>query len=239
METTTEPAPAAPPQLRVVEKRRVRRPLAAAFWVALLGVPLVLTVLLGFLRGPGLEDALEADAHAALAEAGFAGVKVEADGRQLVAAVPTGLATEKVRAVVDALPGVLSVTATSVYASAKEARACAELQTKLDKATKNQRILFTPGSARLTGSGVGMVGAVGKLLTACGAASVVVGGHADEDTANGSTLSLQRAKALAGALQRAGVAKKRMELRGYGDQFPLSEKVRAENERGSITVKEG
>jgi outer membrane protein OmpA-like peptidoglycan-associated protein len=153
--------------------------------------------------------------------------------------VPTGTEIENVRAVVDALPGVLSVTTTSVYASAKEARACEGLQGKLDRATRSQRILFVPGSARLTGAGAGMVGAVGRLLTACGSAAVVVGGHADEDTANGSALSLQRAKILAGALQRSGVAKKRMELRGYGDQFPLSDKSRAENERGSVTVMEG
>lgn len=239
METTTEPAPPAPPQLRIVEKRRVRRPLAAAFWVAVLVVPLALTVLVGVLRGPTIQDTLQADVRAALRDAGVSGVRVHADGRQVVAEVPTGVKVEKVRAVIDAVPGVLSVDATSVYASAKEARACDGLQDKLDRATKGQRILFSPGSARLTSSGIAMVGAAGKLLDACGSASVIVGGHADENTTNGSTLSLERAKILAGALQRAGVAPKRMELRGYGDQFPVSDKARAENERGSIVVKEG
>jgi outer membrane protein OmpA-like peptidoglycan-associated protein len=152
--------------------------------------------------------------------------------------VPTGTKLDRVRTVVGGVPGVLSVEATSVYASKKEARACDGLQGKLDKATDGQRILFTPGSARLTSAGEGRLSAAGRLLTACRAASVVVGGHADGDTANGSNLSLARAKVLRAALKRAGVAPQRMELRGYGDQFSESDVPRADNERGSIVVKE-
>jgi outer membrane protein OmpA-like peptidoglycan-associated protein len=239
METTTEPAPHAPPQVRVVEKHRVRRPLAAAFWVAALVVPLGLTALVGAVSGPTLEADLVAEARTALKDAGVTGVRLEADGRQLVAKVPTGTDADQVRSVVDGVPGVLAVTTESVYASAKEARACTDLQDKLDDATNDQRILFDRGSAQLTGSGLGMVRATGKLLVACGSASVVVGGHADGDTPDGANLSLRRAKALAAALHRAGVADRRMDIRGYGDQFEVSEGQRAQNERGSVVVREG
>jgi len=239
METTTEPAPPAPPQVRVVEKRRVRRPLAAAFWVAVLVVPVALTALVGIVSGPGLESALVDDVDAALAEAGYPDVQVEADGRQVVAKVPTGTDDAKVRSVVDGVPGVLTVTTESVYSSAKEARACTDLQDKLDKATKSQRILFAPGSAQLTGAALSMVKASAQLLVACGSAEVVVGGHADDDTRNGALVSLKRAEAVAAALRAEGVAAKRMELRGYGDQFEVSSKQPAQNERGSIVVKEG
>jgi outer membrane protein OmpA-like peptidoglycan-associated protein len=238
METTTEPVPSAPPQLRVVEKHRVRRPLAATFWVAALAVPLALTASVAAVTGPDLESALVAEARTALQDAGVSGVRLEVDGRQLVAKVPTGTDADQVRTVVGGVPGVLAVTTESVYASAKEARACGDLQAKLDKATNDQRILFTPGSARLTTSGADMVSATGRLLVACSPASVVVGGHADDDTPNGANLSLQRAKALAAALQRTGVARKRMDVRGYGDQFEVFEQ-RAQNERGSVVVKEG
>ena len=237
METTTEPAPFAPPQVRVVEKHRVRRPLSSAFWVAALAVPLGLTALVGTLSGPDVEASLVADARTALREAGISGIRLQADGRQLVAEVPTGTNAETVRTVVDGVPGVLAVRTESVYATAKEARACTELQDQLDGVTKRQQLLFVPGTTRFTSPAVGMVREVGDLLTACGSATVVVGGHADGDTPNGANLSLQRAKALAAALKGEGVAKSRMELRGYGDQFEVSEQ-RAQNERGSVVVQE-
>lgn len=238
METTTEPAPPAPPQLRVVEKHRVRRPLAAAFWVVALVVPLGLAALVGAVSGPDLESALVDDAQTALEKAGVTGVRLVADGRQVVAEVPTGTDAGQVRTVVGDVPGVLAVRTESVYASAKEARACTDLQAKIDRATRNQRILFTPGSAQLTSAGQGMARETGRLLAACASASVVVGGHADGDTPDGANLSLKRAKGLAAVLKQAGVAKNRMDLRGYGDQFEVAEQ-RAQNERGSVVVKEG
>jgi len=237
METTTEPAPFAPPQVRVVEKHRVRRPLATPFWVAALAVPVALTALVATQSGPDLEATLVAEARTALQDAGISGVRLQADGRQLVAEVPTGRNAETVRDVVEGVPGVLAVETESVYASAKEARACTDLQDQLDGVTKRQQLLFAPGTAQLTSPAAAMVREAGELLTACRTATVVVGGHADGDTPNGANLSLKRAKVLAAALKREGVPGKRMQLRGYGDQFEVSEK-RAQNERGSVVVQE-
>lgn len=225
----------------VVDRHRVRRPLGRLFWVTALLVPALLTAYVGLSRGPALEQELRREVEAVLAAADLADVDVRVDGRQVTALVPTGRDPVTTAHLVEAVPGVLAVSTREVYASAEEERACTDLQAKLDKATAGQRIPFAGSSAALGGSGRTMVASAAALLRACGAAEVVVGGHADSSARDAGALSLARARAVIAALVRAGVAEDRLEPRGYGDQFELDDGVgaasRAKNQRGSLMVK--
>ena len=225
----------------VVETRTVRRPAGKVYWVSAVIVVLLLTMGVGVSRGPGIEQALKKDVLAALDGAGFDDVNVSVDGRMVTANVPTGIEADEVKQVVSDVDGVSAVSAMLVYASYAEARDCADLQEKLDKATRNQRIPFQGETSKLTSEGTQMVRAVAKLLKACEAAVVYVGGHTDPGTRFGSTLSLDRAKVMAKLLKSLGISGKRLEPRGYGDQFPIdkarSAAAKAKNERGSIAVR--
>jgi outer membrane protein OmpA-like peptidoglycan-associated protein len=225
----------------VVEPRTVRRPLTRAYWIVAVAVPVLLTIGIGVSRGPGIEDALKKDVQQALANADLENVAVSTNGRMVTAEVPTGVDAEAVKNLVSEVDGVSAVSAKLVYASYAEARDCANLQDKLDKATNKQRIPFQGQTAQLTSEGAAMLRAAGKLLDACGTAVVYVGGHTDPSTRYGSTISLDRAKLMAKLLKSYGVKADRLEPRGYGDQFPIdksdSAAGRARNERGSIIVR--
>src|SRR5699024_669150 len=136
---------------------------------------------------------------------GLKGVKLTVDGRSVSAGVPTGEDPAEVERVLSGVPGVMSVDTENVYRSAREARACQDIQRKIDRATHNQRIPFSGSSTRLTPAGSGMVATVGKLLTACGAVSVTVGGHTDSSTVGGADISLERARVIIDALKKAGI----------------------------------
>jgi len=224
----------------VSERHRVRRPLPRLFWVLVVVVPLALTALVGLTRGPALEATLVSQARSALVDEGIKGVRLTADGRRLTAGVPTGRDAEKVSQVLARVSGVSAVKTTDVYANAAEARACKELQRKLDRATKGQRIAFDGSSTRLTAAGRAMMAQVAAILRACRPATVVVGGHTDGSTYNGPEISLRRARVVIDLLARAGVQRQRMEPRGYADQFPLAERddaaSRARNQRASVAA---
>ncbi|MDX6324690.1 MAG: OmpA family [Nocardioidaceae bacterium] len=226
----------------VVERQRVRRPLGSLFWLAALVVPLGLTVCAALSRTPILERSLHTDAMMALHRAGIAHVRVVVDGRQLLAKVPTGTKPKRVEAMLLAVPGVETVQTVAVYASPAEAKACAHLQSKIDKATGQEHIPFAGGSTQLSATGARMLHAVAQLLGACRPATVVIGGHADSHTPKGPTISLVRARVMERALQAQGIARARMTARGYGDQFPVADgssaAAQARNQRGSIAVEE-
>jgi outer membrane protein OmpA-like peptidoglycan-associated protein len=196
---------------------------------------------IGVSRGPVMEQALKKQVQKALAAADFGGVGVSVDGRIVTAEVPAGVDADEVKQVVSKVDGVSAVSSKPVYASYAEARSCANLQGKLDKATRDQRIPFAAGSERINGDAQTMLKAVAKILDACRSAVVYVGGHTDPKTKYGSTLSLERAKLMAKLLKSYGIAPSRLEPRGYGDQFPIDESGsaagRARNERGSIIVR--
>ncbi|CAA9371625.1 MAG: hypothetical protein AVDCRST_MAG47-1293 [uncultured Nocardioidaceae bacterium] len=225
----------------VVETRTVRRPVGKVYWVGAVIVVLLLTMGVGVSRGPGIEQALKEDVQAALTDAGFDDVNVSVDGRMVTANVPTGVEADEVKKVVSEVDGVSAVSAMLVYASYAEARDCADLQAKLDKATGNQRIPFSGGSSEPSREGTQMLREVARLLEACESSVVYVGGHTDPGTRFGSTLSLDRAKVMTRLLKDWGVGKDRLEPRGYGDQFPIDKSrgasARAKNERGSIVVR--
>ena len=225
----------------VVETRTVRRPVGKVYWVGAVIVVLLLTMGVGVSRGPGIEQALKKDVLAALDDAGFKDVSVSVDGRMVTANVPTGVEADEVKKIVSDVDGVSAVSAMLVYASFAEARDCADLQKKLDKATAGQRIPFQGESTRLSAEGDKMLREVSKLLEACESAVVYVGGHTDPGTRFGSTISLDRANVMAKLLKSWGIDKDRLEPRGYGDQFPVdksrSAAARAKNERGSIVVR--
>lgn len=225
----------------VVGTRTVRRPVGKVYWIGVVLVVALLTVGVGVTRGPSIEQSLKKDVLIALDEAGLEDVRVSIDGRMVTANVPTGVDADDVKEIVDGVDGVSAVSAMLVYASYAEARTCSDLQAKLDRVTRQQRIPFQGQSLRLTSEGSVMLRGVAKLLVACETAVVYVGGHTDPATRLGSTLSLDRAKAMARILKSLGVAKERLEPRGYGDQFPLDKSrnaaARAKNERGSIVVR--
>jgi hypothetical protein len=236
-----EPVAAATTSSTVVsERHRVRRPLPRLFWVIVVVVPLALTALVGVTQGPALEATLVSQARSALVEKGIKGIRLTADGRRLTAGVPTGRDAEKVSRVLSGVGGISAVRTTDVFAGAAEARACKDLQTKLDRATRGQRIAFDGSSTRLTTAGRQRVTEVGALLKACRPATVVVGGHTDGSTFNGPEISLRRARLVIDLLARAGVQRQRLEPRGYADQFPLAERdsaaSRAQNQRASVAA---
>ena len=223
----------------VVHTRTVRRPVGKVYWVSAVVTVLLLTIALGVSGGPGLEQTLKKDVLRALEGAGLEDIAVSVDGRMVTANVPTGADAGAVKDVVSKVDGVSAVTAMLVYASYSEAQGCADLQSKLDRATDNQRIPFQGSSTRPTAAGAQMLRAVAKLLEGCKPAVVYVGGHTDPGTRFGSTISLDRARTMTKALQSLGIAPNRLAPRGYGDQFPFdkSGKNEARNERGSIIVR--
>lgn len=226
----------------VVDRQRVRRPLGALFWIAALVVPLGLTFCVTLSRTPVLERSLHADAMLALHRAGITHVRVVVDGRQLVAKVPTGSRPNRVEATLLAVPGVETVRTVAVYASKAEARACANLQGKIDHATDGEKIPFVGSSTQVSAAGVRMLHTVAQLLRACRPATVIVGGHTDSHTPDGSTVSLTRARVMVHALHLQGIGSARLTARGYGDQFPVADgstpAAQARNQRGSIAVEE-
>jgi outer membrane protein OmpA-like peptidoglycan-associated protein len=224
----------------VTVRRRARRPLGRLFWVGVLVVPLAMAGLVGWSQASALEGELASEVGRALRSEGLKGVEVVVDGRRVTAAVPTGRDPQRVVEVASAVAGVMAVETHSVYASRREARACANISGKLDRVTRQQRIGFTGTSTRLTAAGHAMVREAARLLTACRAVDAIVGGHVDSSTRDPGSVSLQRARVLVRALVAAGVARDRLEPRGYGDQFELRDETtpaaRAQNQRGSITV---
>jgi outer membrane protein OmpA-like peptidoglycan-associated protein len=167
-------------------------------------------------------------------------VNVSLNGRMVTAEVPTGVDADKVKKVVSGVNGVSAVSAMLVYASYAEARSCSNLQDRLDKVTHGQQIPFSGSSTRPTAAGRTMLQQVAKLLQQCKTAVVYVGGHTDPHTRLGSTLTLTRARTMAKLLQSDGVEAKRLQARGYGDEFPLvksSSRHTERNERGSIVVR--
>src|SRR3954469_13408202 len=117
----------------VVDRQRVRRPLGILFWLAALLVPLGLTLSFALSRAPAIQRSLHADAMSALHHAGIERVHVVVDGRQLVAKVPTGTRLPRGEATLLNVPGVEIVRTVPVYASKAEARACVDLQGKIDR----------------------------------------------------------------------------------------------------------
>lgn len=225
---------------KVSERKLARRPGGSRLGWSFVLVPALVTAAAGLLGGPGVERDLVADAQTALAAQGVKGVQLEADGVFVTAKVPTSVDGEKVRSVVSAVDGVAAVSLESVFASEKERRACANLDGKLNRATRQQRIPFVGRTAQLTPAGEAMVREAGKLVAACGSARVFVGGHTDEATYDGPTLTLRRARVMIKVMRKVGVPEERMEPRGYGAQYPIdtgdSPAARARNERGSIAV---
>ena len=242
VEESTGTAPE-PVMRKVTSKHTVRRSPTGKLLLAGLLLPALVAGSAGFLQGPSLEEALVSEASAALRTEKLQGVRLQADGPFVTARVPTRLDPAEVEAVVSEVDGVSDVVTEETYSSKKEAQACNGLDGKLDRATGGQRIPFSGESARLTATGRRMVVAAAKLVSACGSAEVYVGGHTDPSTPDGSTLTLQRARAMIGLMRRSGTPEERLTPRGYGAQYPVAEgdspSARQRNQRGSVTLAEG
>lgn len=224
----------------VIDKHRVRRPIGKGFWTLAAVVPVMLTAVVGLTQGPAVEKALRTEAQGALAAQGIKGVKIVADGRFLTAKVPTGKDPAVVETVLSAVEGVTTVQTTSVYASPAEAKACANLQHKVDRATQGQRITFVGGSTQLTVEGRERALAVAQLLRACPSAVATIGGHTDSHIYDGADVSFARAQVILRLLKAERISSTRLKPRGYADQFPIAEgdtlAAQARNQRGSIAV---
>lgn len=224
----------------VTERALVRRPAGGRLGWAILLVPLLIAALAGFLARPGLESALADEAEAALRAEQIKGVEVVADGVFVTAKVPTRVDGDRVRTVLGEVDGVATVDLEQVFASKAEERACTNLERKLHAATNKQRIPFVGRTTRLTPAGQSMVRAAAKLVAACGSARVLVGGHTDDATPDGPTLTLQRSRVMIKVMRSAGAPADRLLPRGYGAQYLVdrgdSAAARARNERGSIIL---
>jgi len=223
----------------VSRRQRVRRRLGGGFWVTAILVMAALVVATALTQRSGVESALEAAAAKRLAERGFGKVQVTVEGRTITAEVPAGTAEDRVERIVSGVPGVVSVETRQTFANPRQAETCASLERELDRATDDQRIPFEGATARLTSRGTALVDAAATVLERCPAGKIIVGGHSDEDTPDFATLSLERARLMTAMLEDSGVSPRRLEARGYGDQFPLSEADTAaaqqQNQRGSIS----
>lgn len=83
-------------------------------------------------------------------------------------------------------------------------------------------VLFTPGSARLTGSSLPLLKQVASTLKAAKSLTVEIQGHTDDvgSAAKNIRLSKQRAEAIKKVLIKAGVAPNRLLANGYGPTRP-------------------
>lgn len=229
---------------RLVSRRRwVRRRFGGAFWtVSLLVVALVATFAV-LTQRQETERTLAAAVRDALRSDGRDEVGVAVRGRSVTVRVPAGANEQRVTRVVRDVPGVVAVRATPAFADADQRRTCNQLAEELDRATAEQRIPFVGETTQLTAEGAARVRAATQVLLDCPLGDVVVGGHTDDDTANGGVLTLERARVIVRMLEAAGVDSERLEPRGYGDQFPVddadTDAAAQANQRGSIRAKVG
>jgi outer membrane protein OmpA-like peptidoglycan-associated protein len=242
MDAADEPTgnePSAPGAF-VVDKHRAPRRVGRMFWTAAVTAPVLLTALIGYTQGPVLEQSLREEAQTTLTAEGLKGVRVVMDGRGVTAKVPTGKNPKAVEKVLTRVDGVSTVSTVAVYASAAEARACKDLQKKVDRATGGQRITFAGASTQLTAEGRQRVLATAGLLRACPTAVATIGGHTDSHILDGANISFERARVIMRLLKEQRISSTRLLPRGYADQFPISQgdslAAQARNHRGSIAV---
>lgn len=221
-------------------KRWYRGSAGERWWFAAVLIPGALTAAVVATQGSSIESDLQTRVESSLEAAGFTGVQVEMSGRSAHLTVPTGQDGQTAVDVASAVEGIGPVDAERVAASAAEARACEELQAKIDKVTQTRGVLFAGGSTSISGAAASQVSAIGKLLVKCPPATVTVDGHADASVLDKSAVSLRRAEAVRNALVRAGVKTSRIETNGYGDTFPIARddtpEARAANNRVVIKV---
>lgn len=210
------------------------------WWFGLLLIPALLTTVVVYTQGEAIESDLAQDAVDRVRSAGLARTTVQMSGRNATLLVPTGENENAALKAVGQVEGIGDIRVENVAANAREARACDELQTKVDRALGGRGIAFAGASTRLTGAGLSAVRAVGKVLAACPSADVVAEGHTDPSVLNGGKVSLSRAEAVRRALARSGVPMARIDVKGFGSTYPVtaggSNADRARNNRVAVTV---
>jgi outer membrane protein OmpA-like peptidoglycan-associated protein len=156
--------------------------------------------------------------------------------------VPTGESEQRAGQAAGTVAGLGGVEIEHVARNKAEARACADLQGKIDAAVSARGLTFSQRSADLTRPSVSAVRSVARLLARCPSAVVVAEGHTDSMTVKGSTLSLRRAEAVRARLVAGGVAAGRVQVHGFGDAMPVADNDtaagRARNNRATITVED-
>jgi len=212
------------------------------WWFAAVLIPGALTAAVVATQGSSIESDIQTRVESSLVSAGMTGVSVGMEGRNVHLTVPTGQNEQKAVEVAGTVEGVGAVDAERVAANAAEARACEDLQAKIDKVTETRGVLFSGGSTTFTSAASGQVSAIAKLLVKCPSATVKVSGHADASVLDKSGVSLRRAENVRNAFMREGVKASRIEVQGYGDTFPIARddtpEARAANNRVVISVSE-
>lgn len=210
------------------------------WWFAVLLIPTLLTAVVILTQGETIEADLESETVAALREAGLANTRVDMSGRRVTLLVPTGENVDRAVAVAEEIEGVGDVTGERVAASAAEAKACANLQNKIDGVADGRGIQFGGSGTTVSAAGRVAVKAIADLLVRCPSALVTAEGHVDASVLDGSTVSLRRAEAVKRALQDEGVKSSRIKVQGFGDTFPLAKESSAAaaalNNRVAVTV---
>ncbi|HSV38193.1 MAG TPA: OmpA family protein [Nocardioidaceae bacterium] len=221
-------------------RRFYRQSPGERWWFAVILLPALLTAAFVATSGPAIEHDLGLSTSQALQSNGVIGVQVEMSGRNATLKVPTGQSQEQALAVASAIDGIGDVKVDNVARSAAEERACQRLEETMGNA--DEVLSFAGSSTGLSGSAVGQVSALSKLLLKCPAVTVKVSGHTDGSVVNASVVSLRRAEAVRDALVRDGVKATRIKTQGYGDSLPASSEDtptgRALNNRVTITLEE-
>ncbi len=213
------------------------------WWFALLLLPASLTALLVYTSGGSIENKLQHETLVALETAGVAGTTVQVAGRTATVRVPTGQNEQKALAAAETVIGLGGVEVQHVARNAAEERACNELSAKLETLVGARGIGFDGSATGLSRAGAAVVHKVARLLVRCPSAEVTVNGYTDGSVLSGSNVSLRRAEAVRRMLVGDGVKPARIQTRGYGDSFPVSQKDtaagRTANNRVTITLAGG
>jgi outer membrane protein OmpA-like peptidoglycan-associated protein len=103
-------------------------------------------------------------------------------------------------------------------------------------------VLFATGKASLLPGATRAIDKLAKFLSENEERKVLIEGHTDNvgSSTYNIDLSLRRASAVATALEEAGVAKDRIVIKGYGEQYPVAENSsgagRQQNRRVEIVI---
>lgn len=101
----------------------------------------------------------------------------------------------------------------------------AECLADVQQLLRYKKIAFTPGSADIDASAIGLVSSIADVLSQCPAMELEIGGHTDaQGSEEGNrALSQARAEAVLVALQGRRVDVSKMKAVGYGESRPISE----------------
>ncbi len=205
---------------------------------------LATTILLPFLciqcissRAPLIQQNLSLAAASALEKAPVPGVKVLADGRDLVLQGTVENEASRLNAgqLVLALPGVRTLDNQLVVASS-----AAAVQNRLNEILLNKKIEFKTAKDIILPQSLPVLDEALAVLRLAPDLTITVNGHTDSRgiPASNKKLSARRAAAVAAWFEEHGIAASRLSSAGYGSERPIDSNAtaagRARNRRVEI-----